>query len=378
MSETLNVTVAGAGIGGLAVATALAGQGHSVCVAERAAEITEVGAGLQISPNGFRVVESLGLGEALREKSIRATRVRLVDGLSGREVVSLDLSLKPDMAWQLVHRADLIDLLLDGACEAGATIDLDCEVSPPADAMALNGDGLLIGADGLKSAMRAQINPTGEAGFTGQVAWRTVIPEDTPTSTVDVYMGPGRHLVSYPLVGGRRNIVAVEERTDWASEGWSHKDDPENLREAFRAFVDPVQSWLAQVDTAFLWGLFKHPVAPHWHKGQQVLLGDAAHPTLPFLAQGANLALEDAAVLSRALTTLPLDKALPAYQSTRAVRAARVVDAATRNARNYHLSSPPVRLIGHSLMRIASTLSPERMLGRFDWLYDYDATTVRL
>lgn len=191
-------------------------------------------------------------------------------------------------------------------------------------------------------------------------------------------MGPGRHLVSYPLAGGRRNIVAVEERSAWADEGWSHQDHPANLKAAFAGFAKPVQAWLEQVDTVFLWGLFRHPVAHRWHSGRQVLLGDAAHPTLPFLAQGANLALEDAWVLARALQEFPLEAAFTHYQAACAGRARQVVDAATRNARNYHLKFPPARFIGHSLLRIAGTLGPERMLGRFDWLYDHDVTSIKL
>ena len=186
-------------------------------------------------------------------------------------------------------------------------------------------------------------------------------------------MGPGRHLVSYPLPGGRRNIVAVEQRTAWAEEGWSHQDHPANLRGAFAGFAPRVQDWLSKVDAVFLWGLFRHPVAHRWHSGAQVLLGDAAHPTLPFLAQGANLALEDAWVLARALDA-PLDKALPHYQLERDARVRKVVDAASRNARNYHLSFPPARFAAHTMLRIAGAVAPGRVLGRLDWLYRHDVT----
>ena len=371
----LKITVAGAGVGGLAVAAALAAKGHQVTVAERAAEITEVGAGIQISPNGARVIDALGLTDALAAVSVRAEVVRLIDGPSGRDVLTLDLRRAPELVWSFVHRAELIDLLSYGAETAGARLQTGREVIPPPDHAALSGEDLLIGADGLKSAVRSGIEGAASPFFTGQVAWRAVVPgsaSDAPQ--VEVHMGPGRHLVSYPLTGGRRNIVAVEERKDWAEEGWSHQDDPANLRTAFAGFTPRVQGWLDAVETVHLWGLFRHKVADRWYRGAQVLLGDAAHPTLPFLAQGANLALEDAWVLADVLDTAPIPQALEAYQNARATRAAHVVDAASKNARNYHLSFPPARFAAHTALRLAGTFAPGRVLGKLDWIYRHDVT----
>ena len=159
MTDTIKATVAGAGVAGLSVATALAARGHSVRVAERAPEIREVGAGLQISPNGVRVLDALGLGEALRAAALRIERVRLIDGLTGREVVTLDLAGRgDDMPWFAVHRAELIELLRDGAERAGAAIETGAEIAPPPEGRALDGDDLLIGADGLKSAVRKRVD----------------------------------------------------------------------------------------------------------------------------------------------------------------------------------------------------------------------------
>ena len=375
MTETLKITVAGAGIGGLAAAAALAERGHQVRVAERAGEIAEVGAGIQISPNGSRVIDALGLGDALRAASVQAKAVRLIDGPTGREVLRLDLDQTPLFAWHFVHRADLINVLRTGAEAAGARLETGVEIAPPPEGAALKGDDLLIGADGLKSAVRARVDDASKPFFTRQVAWRAVIPgsdEDAPE--VEVHMGPGRHLVSYPLTGRRRNIVAVEERTAWAEEGWSHEDHPANLRGAFAGFSPRVRGWLAEVKTPFLWGLFRHAVADRWYSGRQVLLGDAAHPTLPFLAQGANMALEDAWVLARALDDRAVPEALAAYQQARRERVRKVVDAASRNARNYHLSFPPVRFAAHSMLRLAGAVAPERVLGRLDWIYRHDVT----
>ena len=192
-------------------------------------------------------------------------------------------------------------------------------------------------------------------------------------------MGPGRHLVSYPLRGGTlRNIVAVEERKRWAEESWTLRDDAITLRVAFERFSPRVRGWLTQVEDPWLWGLFRHKVAETWVRpmgqGGAAILGDAAHPTLPFLAQGASMGLEDAWVLANELATHDtLPAALAAYQAKRKPRTTRIVAAANANARAYHLSGLP-RMIGHTGLRLLGRVSPGTMLSRFDWLYDHDVT----
>ena len=192
-------------------------------------------------------------------------------------------------------------------------------------------------------------------------------------------MGPGRHLVSYPLRGGTlRNIVAVEERRRWTEEGWSLRDDTMELRLAFEGFSPRVRGWLDQIEDVWLWGLFRHPVAARWWAalpaGAVALLGDAAHPTLPFLAQGANMALEDAAVLANRLARhADPAHALADYQQARAARVARIIAAANANARAYHLSGLQ-KTIGHGVMRLGGRVAPGLALSRFDWIYTYDAT----
>ena len=376
MTDKLKITVAGAGVAGLAAATALSAYGHQVRVAEQADAIREVGAGIQISPNGVRVFEALGVADELAEAAIRVERVRLIDGPSNRDVLTLDLSDGfGGTPWFAVHRADLIDVLHQAALGAGVTVETGREIAPPPEGQPLDGDDLLIGADGLKSRVRARVDEASKAFFTRQVAWRAII-EDTEDRAPEarVYMGPGRHLVSYPLTKDRRNIVAVEERTAWAEEGWSHEDHPANLRAAFDGFRGPVRDWLGRVEQVFLWGLFRHNVAHRWHAGRQVLLGDAAHPTLPFLAQGANLALEDAWVLSTCLNRQPVEEALRNYQAEREGRCKAVTEAATRNARNYHLSFPPARFIGHTMLRVAGSVAPNRVRDSLGWIYNHDVT----
>ncbi|WP_295049681.1 FAD-dependent oxidoreductase, partial [uncultured Paracoccus sp.] len=249
------VTVVGGGVAGLTAAIALRQRGAEVAVLERAPAITEVGAGLQLSPNALRVIDALGLLPALDAVSLPSRAVRLRTA-SGTDVVRLDLLRhRPDARFRLIHRARLIEVLEQTAREQGVTIRLGQTVDMPPDVP------LLIGADGLHSRIRVALNGREVPFFTGQTAWRAMIADERADPQAQVFMGPGRHLVSYPLAGGLRNIVAVLESRDWQDEGWSRPDDPANLRAAFAGFGGPVPGWLERVDAAHVWGLFRHQVA---------------------------------------------------------------------------------------------------------------------
>ena len=360
-----HVAVIGGGIGGLATALALAKQGASVVVHEQADRIAEVGAGLQITPNGARVLDWLGLGQALQDKGLRAEAVVPTDGLTGRAVTRFDLSRQVP-PYRFLARSALIDMLASACRARGVEIVLGhrAETLPEAD--------LVVGADGIRSVTRQLLNGTAQPQFTGQVAWRSVIAA-TAAPEARIWMLPRRHVVTYPLPGGRLNIVAVQERSDWAEEGWHHPDDPANLREAFGDAAGALQSLLLQVETTNLWGLFQHPVAPVWVTDRVALVGDAAHPTLPFLAQGANLALEDAAVLARQLSLHGQRDGLPRYQALRQPRVQRAIRAASANAVNYHLKGLR-RLVAHGALGLLGRVAPDAFLGRMDWLYGFDAT----
>jgi salicylate hydroxylase len=381
------VIVVGAGVAGLAAARALALRGARVTVLEQADAIREVGAGLQISPNGAAVLAALGLGPALDRVATRATAVELCNGETGARVLRMDLS-RPGAGGQgfhLIHRADLIEVLREGAVLAGVAIRLLHKVAAidPAAARVTTDRGevheadLLIGADGLHSPVRAALNGTVAPFFTHQVAWRALIPaEPGAVPVAEVHMAPGRHLVSYPLRGGTlRNIVAVEERRTWVEEGWTLRDDPFEMRLAFARFSPRVRAWLERIPEVGLWGLFRHPVARVWHQGgRTAILGDAAHPTLPFLAQGANLALEDAWTLAAGLDRrADLATALAAWQAERVPRVTRAVAAANANARAYHLGGMK-RAVAHAGLRAVAALTPGLMLRRLDWLYRHDVT----
>ena len=381
-----NVIVIGAGIGGLAAAIALARRGVAVTVLEQAAAIREVGAGLQISPNGLCVLRALGLEKRLLERgAVRGRAVVMRAHHATDDLVRLDLARLPlGQQYLFMHRADLIDVLARAAREHNVSFEMGVQVTgvtPGPTPQITLADGstrraeLMVGADGIHSRARTALNGADDAYFTGQVAWRATVPNHVGHDDVAmVTMGPGRHLVSYPLRGGATvNLVAVEERKTWAEEGWNHPDDPAHLRAAFAGWGGMAGALLDAVEAPTLWGLHRHPVAQVWHTGGVALLGDAAHPTLPFLAQGANMALEDAWVLADTVCRGGA-VALPAYQSARRPRVARVIKAAERNAWRFHLAPGPVRFVAHRAMGLTSRYAPGLMLGGFDWLYGLDVT----
>ena len=385
LSDT-EIAIVGGGIAGLAAALAFARTGAQVTVFEQADALTEVGAGLQISPNGLCVLRALGLLPAFAETP-RGQGVSLRDFADGHEVTHLDLTRLPaGQEYLFVHRADLIGILANAVRDAGITVELGAritDIAAGARGQVTLADGatqlfdLVVAADGLHSVLRPKLNPDTSAFFTGQVAWRAIVPNvvDHPQKAC-VHMGPGRHIVSYPLRDlSVVNIVAVEERQDWAAEGWHHQDDPENLRAAFASFGGMAAPLLKAVETVHLWGLYRHPVAKTWYDHSTVLIGDAAHPTLPFLAQGANQGLEDAWCLVASLTAADdMQAGLAVFQAKRMARVPRVIAAANGNARKFHLSNPLLRKTAHSVLSIAGRVAPGQMMKQFDWLYGYDVT----
>ena len=382
-APTRRIAVAGAGLGGLTAALCLARDGHHVTLYERAPALREIGAGLQVTPNGAAVLEGLGLGPALDAAAIRARAVRPTDGRSGRTIArfALDDGARP---YRFMHRAALVAILAEAAQAQGARIATKRQVTgaDPAsgrldfeDGQSVTAD-LIVAADGLRSALRPLI-ADGTPGFTGQVAWRAMLSDPGAAPEARIWMLPRRHVVTYPLPGGRLNLVAVREQPNWAPEGWDHADDPARLRAVFQDAAPELRALLERVEETRLWGLFRHPVPEHWHDGRLVLLGDAAHPTLPFLAQGANLAIEDGWVLARALSRQSeLEAALQHYTSARAPRVRRAIAAAQANARNYHLSGP-ARRIAHAGLGAIGRLAPARFTARMAWLHAHDVTNER-
>ncbi|WP_458790330.1 FAD-dependent monooxygenase [Yoonia sp. MH D7] len=373
------VAIVGGGIGGLTAALAFARHGAKVFVLEQATDLKEVGAGLQITPNGMRVLNALGLHDEVVANSIAADAVVPKDAISGRDVTRFDLTTQHPR-YRFFHRASLQAILVEAAVGAGVDLRLGVTVAGVDDEGVLQtSDGpvqadVIVGADGLHSKMRGYCQPDAPAAtFTGQVAWRGVVPPRDIPHEAHIWMAPHRHLVTYPLAGGMLNVVAVQERTEWAAEGWSHVDQTGNLRTAFADCAPRVREIVAQIDRPLLWGLFRHPVADHWTRGRVALLGDAAHPTLPFLAQGANLAIEDAYVLARCCAEADIPEAFVRYQSLRHARVVRALDVANANARNYHLSGVK-RHIAFAGLKTLGAVAPNAFINRLSWLYDHDVT----
>lgn len=384
------VAVVGAGVAGLAAAIALAQRGADITVLEAAPELGEVGAGLQIGPNSVAVLEALGLRDAVEAAASWPEAIEIRDGPGGAGIVRLPLGracvARYGRPYWHLHRADLLDALAAGAAEHGVVL----RTGTPAVAVEAGAEGVrltlgdggtlqadaALGADGLRSPVRSAHFAGQAPRFTGNVAWRGLapaarLPPGLLPRAASLFVGPGRHMVAYPLRDATLwNVVAVEERAAWAEEGWSAPGDPDEMRRAFAGWAPEVTALLGAVDQTFLWGLFDHPPLPAWARGRLALIGDACHPMLPFLAQGAAMALEDAWVLGATLDAADdIPAGLAAYEDRRKPRATRVQAAAARNARVYHATSPVLRAGLRMGMRAVDRLRPGGLIAGYDWLY---------
>jgi len=390
--------VAGGGIGGMAAAIGLARAGWSVSLHERAAAFREVGAGLQISPNASRVLRWMGLLETVDAHAFHPEAAEMRDGRSGDLIYRAPLGAAAEARWGApylhVHRADLLGVLIGAARSAGVALrtgDAVGTYSNRTDGVRVSmADGrvetadLCIAADGLRSSLRATLNGPEAPEFSGQVVWRGTVPADrlpeglvTPTATV--WAGPGRHLVTYYLRRGTLvNIVAAEDRAGWVDERWSIRDDAARLRASFVGWDPRVTGLLEHVEDPFIWGLFLRREQVRWADGRVALLGDAAHAMLPFMAQGAAMALEDVAVLIRALEARDtIEEALRAYEEARWSRVVRVQDRSADNGRLFHMDTTLARMFAWTPMMLASRFAPWLGTMQLDWLYGHDVTRVR-
>ncbi|MEM8617841.1 MAG: FAD-dependent monooxygenase, partial [Pseudomonadota bacterium] len=357
------VIIAGGGIGGLTAALCFHHQGWSVEVYEAAPELSEVGAGIQLSPNAMKVFEALGLAAALDAVAFRPEGIALRMGESGLRLIEAPLGEATLKRWGSpylhIHRADLIAVLqtalqqrAPGAVNLGKRIETYAQdehrvTATLCDGEAMSGD-ILVGADGIHSAIRTQMLGPDKPVFTGNVAWRTVVPverlgEDAPEPIACAWMGRGKHAVTYRLRGGRlANLVAVVERDDWTEEGWSVPGNKDDALSAFAGWHPSVTRLIEESDSLFQWALFDRAPLPRWVEGRIALLGDAAHPMLPFMAQGAAMAIEDAWVVAAETATSSktqghrVTNALKAYQEIRYARASKVQAGSRANAGTFH------------------------------------------
>jgi salicylate hydroxylase len=388
------ILIAGAGIGGLTAAANLLLAGNDVTIFEQAPELSEVGAGLQLSANATHVLHHLGLARPLAEVGVRpgAYVFRLHD--TGEEIQRFALSDDHEKLhgapYCQVHRADIHNLLAAKVIELkGDAIRLNSRVIGfdenrdsvrlhLADGTTAEGD-LLIGADGLKSVICQQIAGNVPATYTGDAAWRITVPvERLPQNFMEpvmmVWMGPGRHVVAYYLrAGALLNFVGLVETKEVSEESWTAKFPWERFKADFEGWHADIQTVIDAADRegCYRWSLHYRPAVTKWSTPRATLLGDAVHPTLPYLAQGACMAIEDGAVLTRALEQADsIAEGLQLYQRNRVDRTIKIVNQSTANRTLFHLRTvDEIR---------ASFAKRDEGADRNAWLYSYNPLTVKL
>jgi salicylate hydroxylase len=392
------IVVAGAGIGGLTAALSIAAKGFRVVILEKAERLEEAGAGLQLSPNASRVLVDLGLRPRLEPRAVTPEAVNIISARAGGAIARLPLgeaaSLRAGAPYWVMHRADLQAAL---QVQVNDHPDIDLRLGCQFEDVTSHAKGLtvvqrrgdvrqqelaaaLIGADGIWSAVRNHLFPAVQPQFSGLIAWRgtldaTTLPREHTAPRVQLWMGPDAHLVAYPISAARQiNVVAIVPGT-WNRPGWSAPGDANELKSAFASQRWPATArmLLGAVDGWRRWALFTLPDLGEWTDGAVALLGDAAHAMLPFAAQGAGMAIEDAAVLAKSLsegqfdTTVGIHASLKRYGRQRRGRVLRVQRAARQQGRIYHLTGP----LALARDLAIKTMGPERMLARQNWIYDW-------
>ncbi len=397
MSEQLRVGIIGGGIGGVALARALGRRGIDFHLFEQAPAFGEVGAGVQMTPNAVKVLKALGLTESLDDIGFLPESMRGINWQTGETLFRTPLKETFPQVYGAefyhVHRADLHGILAADLPADKVTFNARCTGIEEQDdgVLARFDDGgefkadLVVGADGIHSPVRASLWGHDQPQFTGHMCWRALVPvEQHPLPFVGpdaaFWMGPKAHVVTYYVKGGQAvNIVAVTETADWVEESWTEPSSTEELLAAYEGWNDDLIRLFKMTDPSqtFKWGLFDHDPLTRWSTNRATLLGDAAHPMLPFLSQGAAMAIEDAYVLAEALTHYQGDPAaaLRAYEQERRPRTAEVQLQARERGRSYHLSTPEELRKRDEAFREAQKKDPNAVGIRAEWIYEYDATT---
>jgi salicylate hydroxylase len=394
VSRSLKVVVVGGGLGGLTAAAALARSGVEIEVREQADRLGEVGAGVQMSPNAVKVLRALGLESALKKVAFEPEAFVGRNWSSGRVLYRTPLKSQYGRIYGAgyyhVHRADLHDVLQRAVPAAALHLGSRCvgtsqrgpvAVAKFADGTSVEAD-VVIGADGIHSAVRSSLFGPEQARFTGNMCWRGLVPvEALPSGLVEPtatnWLGPNGHVVHYLVRGGAFvNFVAVYETDAWTEESWSIKADRSELLSTYGNWNERLLKVFAAAEHCFKWALYDRDPLPHWNAGRVTLLGDAAHPMLPFLAQGAAMAIEDGFTIARSLAGQPSDPeaALADYEKSRLARTARVQLGARERARTMHLRSPLARFRRDVGFFIQGLRDPVMTSHRAEWIYGHDVT----
>lgn len=391
-----HVLIAGAGIGGLTAALALLQRGYEVDVYEQASRLMEFGAGVQIAANGSRVLRALGLEKQMQEVVCVAAGKEVRIWNTGQAFKLFDLgedSIRRFGApYWFVHRGDLHAVLRDavlalkadaihtsarcvGYEQAGGRVRLLIE-----DGRVVEGD-CAVGADGVHSRLRQQMAGEGKSEFMGIIAWRGLAPRDKLSPELQRlvgtnWVGPGGHVITYPLRGGEiLNFVGFGERADWTVESWTTRGTKEECAADFRNWHPLVHEIIENVDQPYKWALVGRAPLQTWTDGAVTLMGDACHPTLPFLAQGAIMAIEDGFVLARCLDAEgDIESALLRFQNARVKRTTDIVLGSTAAGKRFH--NPVLADPKSALSYVEQEWTPEKTRTRYDWLFEYDATTA--
>lgn len=391
------ILIAGAGIGGLCCALALIQRGFRVKVLEQAPQLGEVGAGFQLSANGVRCLADLGLAAELKEMVTEASGKQVRLWSTGQTWKLFDLGAesvrKYGFPYYLVYRPDLHSLmerhvrrLQPDAIQLGAKV---LGVHQDAEGVEVELDGgerirgdILIGGDGVHSRVRPALFGPGDAQFTGCMAWRGLIRREKIPSHLRAnlgtnWIGPGAHVIHYPLRNGElMNFVGIVERSDWQVESWTERGTIEECLKDFAGWHDDVQTLIRGIEQPYKWALLSRQPMSRWTIGRTTLLGDACHPTLPFLAQGAVMALEDGIVLARCLAANAdhPEAALARYEALRMERTSRIVLGSAAAGARFH--NPLLADAVEAGRYVDVEWSEQRVRERYEWLFEYDATAV--
>lgn len=392
----MRVVLVGAGIGGLTAAGLLRQAGHEVVLVEKASEFGQVGAGIQIAPNASRVIAALGLADELASVGTTADRIVYRRWADDSELMTIpvgDAHLERyGHPYYNVYRPDLIDVLtkaLDGvelrlgAEVVGAETMADGAAVELASGDAIEGDAV-IAADGIGSGIRTALFGQVPGRFSGWIAYRALVPrERVEGMAIEITnrLGPDRHLVSYFVGRDQRflNLVCVVPEESWDVESWSEPGRLSDLRAAFADWSSPCQAVLDEIEEpVFRWALYDREPLERWTSGRITLLGDACHPMVPFMAQGACMAIEDGAVLTRCLDRdATVDEALQRYEWVRRPRATKLQNASWRNCTTFHLPDGPEQEASDRVYGSRSGAGSEA-LAALDKIQGYDAINTSI
>ncbi|MEL6243333.1 MAG: FAD-dependent monooxygenase [Pseudomonadota bacterium] len=394
----MKAVIAGGGIGGLGAAISLALKDWEVLVLEQAPELTEIGAGLQISPNGWKVLDAMGVTPLIADALFEPEAIEMRVGKSGRTIFRLPMRAAARHRWGApyihIHRADLHEALakrlqqlqpdavqtaseVEGYSPIGEQVRVRLKGGRTRDA------DLLVGADGLHSIIRHQMLGADAPHYTGNLAWRAVVPAerlgiDAPPPSACIWVGEGKHAVTTRLRGGHLvNFVGMVEQSAPSEEGWRVEGSRDDARRDFEGWHPTIGIILDKADTLHRWALFDREPLPQWHDGRVVLLGDAAHPMMPSMAQGAVQALEDGWMLGGMLARFgTLAEGLAAFYAARLPRTGRIQRVSAANARMFHQASFLGKTLFYGPMAIGARILPGLIHRRQDWVYGYDAVSA--